>query len=203
LALNAKKYSAGAVKHLFWFDEFRIFVALLGEGKTLAEVKALSVSRNIFSAPTTQRSAQIFNTVSARIITLDADFFTLFEDSDLQTQKLITLIAALRYDHLFFTFTRELYAERLASGHDAVSDKEISTFFIEIQREDDTAAAWTDATLKKLAVTYKSMLADAGLFERAQRERKLIRQLPDDRLERLLKDKGMADILHVLTGERV
>jgi hypothetical protein len=65
------RYGAGAIKHLYWFDEFRIIVTLLGEGKTLADIKLLTETRNIFSAPTDCRSTQIFITVSKRILTLN------------------------------------------------------------------------------------------------------------------------------------
>jgi hypothetical protein len=197
-------YGAGAVKHLFWFDEFRTIVNLIGEGNTLADIKLLAVTQNIFSAPTTRRSTQIFNTVSKRILTVDEDFYNLFENSDLQTKKHIALTGAMNYDPLLLEFTRSLYAGRLASGHITVTDPEISTFFIELQRTDDKVATWKDYTLKKLATTYKAMLAEAGLFERtepyAKGESALIRQLTDSRLDELLISKGMDDIYRILSG---
>jgi hypothetical protein len=178
--MSKEDYSAGAVKHLFWFDEFRIIVTLLGEGKTFADIKSLSVAANIFSAPTVRRSTQIFNTVSKRVLTLDTDFYNLFETGDLQTKKHIALTAAMRYDRLLCAFTRDLYADRLASGHTTVSDKEISMFFIEKQREDDKVAAWTDYTLKKLGTTYKAMLTEAGLFSRPDTNTESRTAIPTD-----------------------
>ena len=65
--MNRKEYSAGAVKHSFWFMEFRKVVSLRLEGKTWEEIKRLNEEENIFGAPTTLRATQIFNTVSARV----------------------------------------------------------------------------------------------------------------------------------------
>ena len=42
--MNRKEYSAGAVKHSFWFMEFRKVVSLLAEGKTFDEIKQLNKS---------------------------------------------------------------------------------------------------------------------------------------------------------------
>ena len=39
LEMNRKDYSAGAVKHAFWFMEFRKIVSLRREGKTWEEIK--------------------------------------------------------------------------------------------------------------------------------------------------------------------
>ena len=40
--MNRKEYSAGAVKHSFWFMEFRKVVSLRLEGKTWEEIKRLT-----------------------------------------------------------------------------------------------------------------------------------------------------------------
>ncbi|MFC2471790.1 MAG: BrxA family protein, partial [Lachnoanaerobaculum gingivalis] len=60
--MDRKEYSAGAVKLSFWFMEFRKVVSLLAAGKNLEEIKEINKKENIFGAPTTLRSEQIFNT---------------------------------------------------------------------------------------------------------------------------------------------
>ena len=60
LRMNRKDYSAGAVKHTFWFMEFRKVVSLRLEGKTWEEIKQLNENENIFGAPTKLRATQIF-----------------------------------------------------------------------------------------------------------------------------------------------
>ena len=64
--MNRKEYSAGAVKHSFWFMEFRKVVSLRLEGKTWEEIKRLNEEENIFGAPTTLRATQIFKDVYKR-----------------------------------------------------------------------------------------------------------------------------------------
>ena len=63
--MNIKKdYSAGAVKHAFWFMEFRKVVTLRNEGKTWEEIKKASEEENLFGAPTPARKADLEYSVS-------------------------------------------------------------------------------------------------------------------------------------------
>ena len=102
--MERKPYSAGAVKFSFWFMEFRKTVQLLSEGKSFADIKKLNEETNIYGAPTKLRAQQIYSTVTARIKTLDESFYPIFLSSDLATQKLFVLTAALLHDTLFFDF---------------------------------------------------------------------------------------------------
>ena len=65
--MERKEYSAGAVKHSFWFIEFRNEVKLLSEGLGFEDIKERCRNENIFAAATPERAAQVFNTVSSRI----------------------------------------------------------------------------------------------------------------------------------------
>ena len=111
--MERKPYSAGAVKFSFWFMEFRKTVQLLSEGKSFADIKKLNEETNIYGAPTKLRAQQIYSTVTARIKTLDESFYPIFLSSDLATQKLFVLTAALLHDTLFFDFVYEVVREKM------------------------------------------------------------------------------------------
>ncbi len=65
--MERKEYSAGAVKHSFWFMVFRNEVKLLSERKSFEDIRELCRNENIFAASTPERATQIFNMVSLRI----------------------------------------------------------------------------------------------------------------------------------------
>ena len=73
--MKKRNYSAGAVKHAFWFMEFRKVVTLRYEGRTWEEIKKASEEENLFGAPTPARAKQIWNTVSARTKSLDDSYY--------------------------------------------------------------------------------------------------------------------------------
>ena len=162
--MERREYSAGAVKHSFWFMEFRKVVQLLSEGKTLDEIKKLNQEENIFGAPTVMRATQIFNTVSARIKMLDESFYPVFVTSEVSTQKLFNLVATMAYDTLFGEFVYEVIREKMIIGNDEFADSDIRVFFKNKQLQDEKVAEWTDATLKRLGACYKTLLYEAGMM---------------------------------------
>ena len=200
--LERKEYSAGTVKLSFWFSEFRKVIQLLNSGKAMEEIKAMNIEENIFAAPTAARAIQIFNTVSARVKSLDVSFYELFEKSDVATQKLIALLAVMKTDSLFFDFIYEVYREKLIIGSNRISDTNIRIFFKDKQLQSEKVAKWTDYTLKRLGACYKTMLMEAGVTDRASGDRELLKPILDNALEKCMRDNSMELFIHALTGVR-
>ena len=200
--MNRKDYSAGAVKHTFWFMEFRKVVSLRLEGKTWEEIKQLNENENIFGAPTKLRATQIFNTVSARVKSLDDSFYPIFDACDLASQKLFALVAAMTYDALFGDLVYELVREKMIIGSNELADSDLRIFFKDKQQQNDKVAKWTEATTKKLMVTYKSMLFEAGVTNKAKDIREIYKPLPDPAMEGWMKEQRMMYQLKAIMGVR-
>lgn len=200
--VDKKRYSASAVKVSFWFAEFRKVMQMLGRGYGMSEIKELNLRENIFSTSTPLRAKQIFQTVSGRVLALDADISALFLSSDLATQKLIALVAAMAYDELFFDFVYEVVREKMIMGNDQLTDSDIRVFFKEKQEQDERVARWTDATFVRLAKCYKTMLYEAGIINKDVGARIIIPPIVDPQLQGWLEDHGMTRYAKALTGER-
>ena len=201
-SVDKKRYSASAVKVSFWFAEFRKVMQMLGRGYGMSEIKELNLRENIFSASTPLRAKQIFQTVSERVLALDADICALFLSSDLATQKLIALVAAMAYDELFFDFVYEVIREKMIMGNDQLTDSDIRVFYKEKQEQDERVARWTDATFVRLAKCYKTMLYEAGIINKDVGARIIIPPIVDPQLQGWLEDHGMTRYANALTGER-
>ena len=200
--MKRKAYSAGTVKMSFWFMEFRKVVGLLAEGKSLDEIKKINQNENIFAAPTTLRSKQIFSTVSGRISMLDDSFIEIFQSSDVATQKIFALVAAFAYDTLFFDFVYEVLREKMIIGSNTFTDSDVRIFFKDKQLQDEKVAKWTDATLNRLGRSYKTMLHEAGFIDKGKTERTIIKPNLDPLMEQWLKNHGMEACIRALTGVR-
>lgn len=200
--MNRKDYSAGAVKHAFWFMEFRKVVSLRLEGTPWEEIKQLNENENIFGSPTKLRATQIFNTVSARVKSLDDSFYPIFDACDLASQKLFALVAAMTYDVLFGDLVYELVREKMIIGSNELSDSDLRIFFKDKQQQNEKVTKWTEATIKKLMVTYKSMLFEAGVTNKAKDIREIYKPLPDPVMESWMKDQGMMYQLKAIMGVR-
>ena len=201
-SVDKKRYSASAVKVSFWFAEFRKVMQMLDRGYSMSEIRELNLRENIFSASTPLRAKQIFQTVFGRVLALDADICALFLSSDLATQKLIALVAAMAYDELFFDFVYEVVREKMIMGNDQLTDSDIRVFFKEKQEQDERVARWTDATFVRLAKCYKTMLYEAGIINKDVGARIIIPPIVDPQLQGWLEDHGMTRYAKALTGER-
>ena len=200
--MNRREYSAGAVKHSFWFMEFRKVVSLRAEGQSWDVIKQLNEDENIFGAPTPLRANQIWSTVSGRIKCLDDSFYPVFQSCDVAAQKLFALAAAMAYDTLFAEFVYEVIREKMIIGTSEFADSDIRIFFKNKQEQDDKVAGWTEATITRLGRCYKTMLFEAGVTDKAKDTRKILKPILDPVMERWLLDHGMEYCVKALTGVR-
>ena len=197
-----KEYSASAVKVSFWFMEFRKEIELLSEGKTFAEIKELNQKVNLFGAKTSARATQIYNTVTARIKSLDESFYPVFLNGDLATQKLFCLVAAMAYDTLLFDFVYEMIREKILIGSNEFTESDVRVFFKNIQLQDAKAAGWTDETFSRLARSYKTMLYEAGVIDKGKDSKKIFRPIMEREMENWLVGHDMEIMIEALTGGR-
>ena len=195
-------YSASAVKHAFWFMEFRKVVTLRYEGKTWEEIKKASEEENLFGAPTPARAKQIWNTVSARTKALDDRFYPTFMNSDLASQKLFALVAVMANDTLFAEFVYEIIREKMIIGINEYSPSDIRLFFKHKQEQSEKAAGWTDQTLGRLGHSYRNFLYEAGVTDNGREIRRILKPILDPEMERWMQEQHMDYYLKALKGER-
>lgn len=195
-------YSASAVKHAFWFMEFRKVVTLRYEGKTWEEMKKASEEENLFGAPTPARAKQIWNTVSARTKALDDSFYPTFMNSDLASQKLFALVAVMANDTLFAEFVYEIIREKMIIGINEYSPSDIRLFFKHKQEQSEKAAGWTDQTLGRLGHSYRNFLYEAGVTDNGREIRRILKPILDPEMERWMQEQHMDYYLKALKGER-
>ena len=200
--MRRKEYSAGAVKHSFWFMEFRKEVKLLDDGKSFEDIRELCKTENIFASATPERAAQTYNTVTARIKVLGDSFYQIFLDGDIATQKLFALSAMMAYDTLFFDFVYEVIREKMIIGSNEYTQGDLNIFFKDKQLQSEKMAGWTEATLRRLSRNYKTYLFEAGLTDKGKDIRKIYKPLLEPDMERWLINHDMEQIVKALSGVR-
>lgn len=200
--MERKEYSAGAVKHSFWFMEFRNEVRLLSEGKSFEEIRELCRNQNIFAASTPERAAQILNTVSSRIKAIGDSFYPVFLDSDVSTQKIFNLAAIMANDTLFFDFVYEVIREKMIIGSNEYKPGDLNIFFKDKQLQSEKVSGWTDATFARLGKNYKTFLFEAGMTDKGKDARKIFKPILEPDMERWLVENDMEQIVKALSGVR-
>ena len=200
--MERNEYSAGAVKHSFWFIEFRNEVKLLSEGLGFEDIKERCRNENIFAAATPERAAQVFNTVSSRIKAMGDSFYPVFLNGDVSAQKIFNLAAVMVNDTLFFDFVYEVIREKMIIGSNEYTPGDLNIFFKDKQLQSEKVAGWTDATFTRLARNYKTFLFEAGMTDKGKDARKIFRPILEPDMERWLLDSGMEPVVKAFLGVR-
>lgn len=195
-----EKYSSGLVSESFWFIEFRKIIKLKHEGKTWDEIKDLCLTDNLLGISKEYRAKRNYGYLKNRIDALDAGLIEVFIHADLNTQKIINLIAIAKKNRLFFEFLYEVYREKVQMGAPELTESDINIFYKNKQSQDDDVSTWTDVTLRRLRSTYMNFLTDAGLLTVSGKEKKITPPILDITLENYLKDNGDNQMIKAITG---
>lgn len=195
-------YSSGLVSQSFWFIEMKKIIKLISDGKSEQEIRKICIEENLFGAAKEYRAKRIYGYLWKRAEKLDKTMIELFLDSDLQTQKLINLIAVLKVDRLFFEFLFEVYREKSVLGVPNIEDADINIFFKNKEVQSEDIAKWTDVTKKRLRSAYLNYMADANLLTVAGKEKTITPPIMDIALERYLEASGDGVMVKAITGVR-
>ncbi len=195
-----EKYSSGLVAESFWFIEFKILIKLRYEGKSWDDIKALCLNENLLGISKEYRAKRIFGYLKNRIEVIEDGYLEIFMNSDLQTQKIINILASAKKNRLFFEFLYEVYREKVKLGALELTASDINIFFKNKQEQDEIMSKWTDVTLRRLRSTYMNFLVDAGLLTISDKQKKITPPILDITLENFLKDTGEMQLIKAITG---
>lgn len=196
------EYSAGNVSNLLWFVEMRETAKLL-RNYDIKDVQRMVIEDNLYQQKAENRARRQFNCIKKRLDAIPETLIELMINSDINTSKLIAVIAAMATDILFFELMYEVYRNKLNMDEDMLKDADLNMFFNRKIEQSDVVANWTDAAIKKLKQTYCKYMQSAGLLQNpVKNERKINKPYVDVELRNILLANGMEKYLYALTGER-
>ncbi len=195
-----EKYSSGLVSESFWFIEVKKIIKLRHDGKTWDDIKVLCLEDNMLGISKEYRAKRIFGYLKNRLEVLEDGLVEVFIHSDLNTQKIINIIAMAKRNRLFFEFLYEVYREKVQLGAIELKDSDINIFFKNKQDQDEDVSKWTDVTLRRLRSSYMNFLTDAGLLTISGKQKKITPPILDVTLENYLKDNSDSQMIKAITG---
>ena len=190
-------------KDLLWYRETKIAVEKVLHGDmTTADIRRESLDKNIFNASSASRSKEIAQAVTRRVNAVDSVYLSFFATRNTENQQLLCIVMVMLTDHTFLEFMDFVYREKLIQQDNILRDSDIMGLFHRIQEKDESAAKWSDASLRKVRDNYKSMLKEAGMLSESGTERNIIRPILDKEMEDFLQSEGLIRIYKILAGER-
>ena len=90
-----------------------------------------------------------------------------------ENREIVRVLLSPHGDIKFLHRLYEVIREKMIIGLNEFADSDIRIFFNSKQAQDDKAAKWTEATLKRLGVCYKTLLFEAGMTDKGKDTRKI------------------------------
>jgi hypothetical protein len=195
------EYSAGLTSKLFWLQESKKTAEYILKGFTKEEIKAIAWEENIYQVRAEYRAYEVLNGTYRRMNLLSKELLEKFLESDIQTSKVINLIAIMQDSRIFFEFMHEVFKEKRNLGEKELTDRDLNVYFDRKIAESEEVAKWTEVAVKKLKQCFTRMLFEAGVLSSSKSPRMINDILIDYRVKNLLEENGLKNYLNAIIGD--
>jgi hypothetical protein len=172
----------------FMFSEMRRTAQLLCEGKSGDQIVSLSMQENIYQLEREKRRRDVPLRMLNRLSTLNESLVAVVAKGNEKDAKLISFLALIKVDRLFYEYIREVYLDHFLAGKNEVADKDFIDFIERKADDSDVVAKWTSNNFVRIRNTYKSILCEAGLGKRSSDGLLIQKPLADRDLLNMLGD---------------
>lgn len=144
------QYKASITREKFMFYEMRTTAKLLMEGLTDKEAVQQIILENLFQYPTEK---QIRSQALACIKRLhgmnDESLVSMIATRPSDTAKQVCLYAMMKYNRLVWDFMVTVIGEKYRNRDMSFGRRDLNVYFIRLQEQIDSVAAWSDTTVAK------------------------------------------------------
>ena len=145
------KYNGSLTREQFLFYEMRTTARLMVEGLSDDAIVSKITEENLFQYPTEREIKKMAQVCITRLRAMDDD--TLIDavaNKSGEVAKQICLYAMMKYNRLVWDFMVTVIGEKYRLQDMSFNRIDMNVFFMRLQEQNDTIAAWTDSTVKKI-----------------------------------------------------
>lgn len=171
LLIGQSPYKASITREPFLFYEMRIAAKLLCEGVTEEEAIERIFSENLFQYPTEKSIKRMARACVTRLKNLKDD--SLIEAIAQQPQdvsKQLCLYAMMKQHRLVFDFMLTVIGEKYRQQNYSFGKMDLNVFFLRLQEQDDSVAAWSDTTITKIKQVIVRILVETEYLDDVKAE---------------------------------
>lgn len=154
-------YKSSITREQFLFFEMRITAKLLSKGLSDKEVVEIIVKDNLFQYPTEKTIKKMASSCIRRLRAMDE--FSLVEaiaSQPVDVSKQICLYAMIKQSKLMWDFMVTVIGEKYRLRDMTFSKLDLNVFFMRLQEQDNTVAAWSESTINKIKQVIKKVLVE-------------------------------------------
>lgn len=155
------QYKASITREQFMFYEMRTTAKLLMEGLTDEETIHRIVSENLFQYPTEKLIRSQALACLKRLHGLNDDsLVAAIATQPSDTAKQVCLYAMMKYNRLVWDFMVTVIGEKFRNRDMSFARRDLNVYFIRLQEQIDTVAAWKDSTVARAKLVLLRLLVE-------------------------------------------
>lgn len=199
-AKDAERYSSGLTGETFLFNESRVLAGYLEQGVSIDELRVRNQAENLIMVKKESSLKRVSLPIFRRLITMSDGARQLFTSSDLDSSRIILLIAIAKTDRLVRDFLLINYADKLSVQSSKIERSDIEKYFESVYEEEPELRGKSDATKMKLKQQLMKNLVEAGLVQKNGTNFNITRPNITNKLANQLIADGDSDYLKALGG---
>ena len=189
-------YSGGLTREQFMFSEMRITARLKQSGLSDKEILDKVYQENLFQYPTEKEIKSKCKACLKRIKAIEGmtTIMNALADGTVAEAKQATLIAMMCQSQLLAEFMVTVIGTKYRTLDMTITKKDMNMFFQYLQQTDEDVASWSDNTIYKLKVVFRTCLRETGYIQGVGSEELLPVYLPEEFIQDM-KDAGLSSWL--------
>ncbi|MDR0912203.1 MAG: DUF1819 family protein [Methanobrevibacter sp.] len=196
------KYSSGLTKKPFLYLETKKTAKYILSDFKREDIIKIAIEKNIYQVENENRSKVIGNACVSRLNSLPRIIIEDIINTDINTSKILVLIAIMKTDRLFFEFMHEIFRNKIILGDLTLNDKDLNIFFDDKALQSETIANWEESTIKRLKKDFIRLLRNAGVISDNTKFHEIIVPLIDLNVEKDLINNDLSSFLYGVTGKK-
>lgn len=157
----ASPYTAVITREQFLFYELRVTARLLADGLTESEVVGRIVDGNLFQYPTERSVRRMALAALRRLAVLDdPTLVRAIAEESADVARQLALYAMMRQHRIVWDFMISVIGAKYRACDMSFSRRDLNSYFLRLQEQDDWVATWSDTTIAKLKQVLVKLLVD-------------------------------------------
>lgn len=158
---NTYPYIASLTREPFLFYEMRTTAKLLNSGLNEEDTVAQITKNNLFQYPTEKSVARMAKACIKRLAAMeDMDLIKAIAKQPAGVSKQICLYAMMKQSRLMWEFMLTVIGEKYRLRDSSFGKIDLNIYFMRLQEQDDTVAAWSEGTITKLKQVLAKVLVE-------------------------------------------
>lgn len=197
---NATKYTSGLTGEIFLFNESRALAGFLARGEDPDALRARNLTENLIMYKKESSLKRVSPPIFRRLATMSPTALQLFTSADLDSSRIILLMAIAKTDRLMRDFIFTVYADKLAVKSNKIVKSDIERYFESVYAEEPLLRDKSAVTKMKLKQQLMKNLVESGLVKKQTDSFYITRPNITTRLANQLTADGDSEYLKALGG---